>query len=235
LGKGLIIDFSKSYPGSTTTKSFKFNPINKQNSNLLIKTKIYTISGGLVSSQSFNLKTSGGSLNLPFTSTSLQQTKQETKQDIKFRPSGLSSLSIPKDETIGKIPIITTTTQTSVNRNRFITVNPSLLSQLQPQEEITRQSFLTIPSVITIGRNKINSPQSPRVPTRPIFEFPGTVDIPFLPFDSSGYGRVKGSRKRPKYTPDFVALTFKIKGKQPKNQYSLLGVRPITKGFKWSY
>jgi hypothetical protein len=49
-----------------------------------------------------------------------------------------------------------------------------------------------------------------------------------------GVGRIKGKKARRKYTPSYEALLFGIKGKAPK-RLTGVEVRPITKGFKWSF
>ena len=61
--------------------------------------------------------------------------------------------------------------------------------------------------------------------------------LPSFPKMDFGFGfgsRRFGAKARRKYTPSYGALILNIRGKAPKGTYKG-GLRPITKGFKWSF
>lgn len=111
----------------------------------------------------------------------------------------------------------------------------------------SKTSLASRTSMISLsGFNQVES-QS----TKQIFSFPGTTRTNILPVSSSNFPsssfnypdfqslssqyvppKKYKSKQRTKYTPDFLALSFNIKGKPNKSGF---GLRPIIKGFKWSF
>lgn len=74
---------------------------------------------------------------------------------------------------------------------------------------------------------------------QPVTTFPAFA-LPLLnkkfSFDFSlGTRKVKGRKRRSKYTPSYEALLLNVSGKQPRGIETGLKLRPIPRGFKWSF
>jgi hypothetical protein len=147
------------------------------------------------------------------------------------------------------VPPVTAPSYTSVPST------PSYPSYPSVPSKPTSPSYPSYPSV----PSKPTSPSTPSVfsypsvPTTPYISsrpslpsFPSYPSAPYFPyvflsktkmiFDTRiGARKIKGKR-RLKYTPDVKGLLLGIKGKEPKSKAQIaLGLRPIPKGFKWSF
>lgn len=133
-----------------------------------------------------------------------------------------------------------TTTQRGAGGELFVipTVSPTLRGsqkqfiipiQTQTTPQIQLQSFPKPFNVPTTSPNTFFF--------NPDFSLPfDSFFTPKLSFDfSSGSRRIKSKRQRKKYTPDYAALIFGRRGKQPKGLETGIRPRPIPRGFKFEF
>ena len=121
----------------------------------------------------------------------------------------------------GETTIPTTSVQLPASSQEFRTTQPPLTSQIQiPTTRPTIPNIPAPPSISPIGLGGGIPP----------FFFP-KINLPDETMGSRGFK----PRRKLKYTPSFSALIFGIKGKQPRGLETGARVRPIPKGFKWSF
>ena len=152
--------------------------------------------------------------------------------------------SISPTKTISSTPISRTTTSTSFI-DYYPPSYPSTPSRVSPSTSYPTISSTppSIPSYPSTTPSYPSRPSTtPSYPISPISYAPSVPTYPPLPlfrfnFDEGNLRFKKfGAKGRRKYTPSFSALVFNIKGKQPKSpSIKALGIRPITKGFKWEF
>lgn len=173
-----------------------------------------------------------------------------------FLPSSFSGVTIPKTQTTQtnllslSIPARARTNilmpQTELGDRLITTGEFKFVETTVPKTpvnfasisgQVSRQSTKTITTTTTVTT-------TPTVPiSPPTFDFPPVSTVtpfplllkPFAGFSTGARSRkIKGKKRRGKYTPSYEALVFNIKGKQPK-KITGLEVRPIPKGFTWAY
>jgi hypothetical protein len=242
IGTSINYDFSKTYniktpPTSPSDKGYTFlgrgSSSTKTGTDIILLTKTtqtYNIKGSFASAQVYNIKTVTEVKPNIFTTRTTQTQTQQQRQQISFTSRSLLSQTSLTQEKTKITPLTITETKTS-SSNRYRYIDAVTLTSSQKQDSSLKNVLVTS----FTGASITPSFKPPIVTTGPPITPRGFNIPPILPFDTSSFGRVKGSRKRPKYTPSFAALTFNIRGTKPKKQIGLLGVRPIPKGFKWSY
>jgi len=138
-----------------------------------------------------------------------------------------------------------------VPQTKETTKTTTLLLTIPKTKTETRTSTFTLSKLdtatITTPGTKTGLITTPRTTGKLItggFGFVPPTTVPFIPI--IGFPRIKmgldfgfgarkvGAKARRKYTPSYGALILGIKGKAPTGTYKG-GLRPITKGFKWSF
>jgi len=197
---------------------------------------VFTTSGGKTSGTSLKVSSSArGGYNLPQeqslyypTSSSLFSIPSQVSSLSKSPSSKQSSSSSPTSSSVKSYSISISSVKSYYPSSRVSVTSISSITPPITSSGGYSKSITSIPisSLTSKGSSPSYSPYN--VPSYNLPSFP-KMGLDF------GFGARKvGAKARRKYTPSYGALILGIKGKAPTGTYKG-GLRPITKGFKWSF
>jgi hypothetical protein len=214
------------------TKTFNNKGTSLKTSSIL--NTAFNINVGLTSLNRFNIKTDTATTTKPIVTFQTTDIKQENirgitsqlKTTTKFKPlENTSSNAV--------IPIPPTITTPSKVRSVNALRNSQTVTQALKIDNVNKTKTITKNIVTPIRIPPINNNRNDFKDD--IFNPPTFAITPFS-FDELNQSsrRLKGGRRRTGYTPSFSALLFNIRGSKPRGVETGIGLRPITKGFKFT-